>query len=223
MRIHTAFFIGCLIAAKSSAATASPLILDFEGVADQCPSQSTEILDYYNGGFSSAGTSGPNLGVAFNNKALAVCSTVSRRSVLFFEYDYSEFVNVANGFENQVSFSYASAVPIRFALYDSVFDFDDPQTIRIDPSSRKIAQLTLPSTTSSCLGIRCTFFEVTLTFDGKAKGMQFGNAYEYAFFDNISLGKVSAIPLPPGFTLLTIATAGLGLLGLRRSFIPEKT
>ena len=53
-------------------ASARIVVLNFEGVAPH-PYSSVQILDFYNGGTSSIGTSGENYGVHFDTNALAIC------------------------------------------------------------------------------------------------------------------------------------------------------
>ena len=60
-------------AAFATPASADVVTLDFEGVNATYPSGFAQVLDFYNGGTSSDGTSGVNYGVSFSDNALAIC------------------------------------------------------------------------------------------------------------------------------------------------------
>jgi hypothetical protein len=55
------------------AAQAAIIDLDFEGIAPYPNSSNVQILNYYNGGTSSVGTSGPNHGISFSSNSLVIC------------------------------------------------------------------------------------------------------------------------------------------------------
>ena len=56
-----------------SSAQASLIVLDFEGIDSYPNANNTQILDFYNGGTSSNGSSGTNYGVSFGSNALNIC------------------------------------------------------------------------------------------------------------------------------------------------------
>ena len=123
LRIATA---AALFAGASLPAAAAVVTLDFEGINTTYPTFSwASVNDYYNGGTSSADTSGPNVGIDFTD-ALAIClntpgtecSNVSRggqgdpdsqMTGLLFSGS-NAFVNVAKGFKGGLSLFYAGGV-----------------------------------------------------------------------------------------------------------------
>lgn len=65
--------VAAAIALSSASALADTIVLDFEDIASTYPhSNSTFVLDYYNGGTSSAGTSGTNHGVQIGDNGLEI-------------------------------------------------------------------------------------------------------------------------------------------------------
>ena len=105
------------------AAQAAVVRLNFEGIAPYPNANNVQILDYYNGGTSSIGTSGPNLGVHFDSSALLLClnslsttcSNTSRgglapgsdQGALFFNSATSTTLDYAAGFTTGFSFNYS--------------------------------------------------------------------------------------------------------------------
>ena len=59
--------------ALTSAAYASTIDLTFENIAPYPNSNNVLIENYYDGGTSSIGTTGPNFGVTFSSNALLIC------------------------------------------------------------------------------------------------------------------------------------------------------
>jgi len=73
MRITQTIAVAAALLIGSSAANAAT-ILSFEKINKTYPSTTyAQILNFYNGGTSSDGTSGPNVGISFSADAVAVC------------------------------------------------------------------------------------------------------------------------------------------------------
>ena len=69
-----------LIAATSAHASAV-IDLNFEGINSTYPSSNYAFInDFYNGGMSSDGTTGPNFGIVFSPNAQAICLNSSSAS-----------------------------------------------------------------------------------------------------------------------------------------------
>jgi hypothetical protein len=130
---HT--LLAAAAAVASASASASIVVLDFEGIAPHPNSSNVFIQDFYNGGSSSIGTSGPNFGVEFSANSLLIClntprtncSNASRgglapasdKGSLFFLSGNESIMNVAAGFSDGFSFNDVST---RFAGDVQVFD-----------------------------------------------------------------------------------------------------
>jgi hypothetical protein len=115
------------------------------------------IENYYNGGTSSIGTSGPNFGISFPDNALliclntigTVCSNTSRgglgdpnsqRGALFFLTGSSTFLDDPAGFTTGFSFNYTA---VNEGGFIQVFS-------GLDGSGTLLATLNLPTTPSTC-------------------------------------------------------------------------
>jgi hypothetical protein len=212
----------------ATAADAAIVSLNFEGIALSYPDSGTvEILEFYNGGTSSAGTSGTNFGVSFGRNALQIClnSTSdfcsntsrggvgdpgSRRGALFFLSGTETFLNYAAGFTTGFSFNYVS---LNFA--GSVGVYDD-----LNGTGNLLATLNLNPNAGSCPGYNagfCPFSPTGVLFAGIAKSISFGGVANQIVFDDITFGSdvpgPAPIPLP---ATLPLAAAALGALALLR-------
>lgn len=205
-------------------AQASVTVLDFEGVNATYPSDFAQVLDFYNGGTSSAGTSGTNYGVGFTPEALAMClntpetlcSNTSRggvgnpdsdRGALFFLSGSQIVMNVPAGFDTGFSFFYTA---LYYASSVSVYD-------RLDGAGNLLATVNLPTTSSTCDAISradfCPFVAVGVSFSGTAHAVVFAGVAEQVVFDDITFGRAipGGEPVPEPTTL---ALMGTGLAGL---------
>jgi hypothetical protein len=187
------------------------------------------ILNYYNGGTSSLGTTGPNYGVSFPANALNIClntlttdcSNTSRGGLgdphsqlgaLFFLTGSNTFVNVAAGFTTGFSFNY-TAVNVGGSV--SVWS-------GLNGTGTLLATLNLPTTPSGpCPGYNagfCPFFPIGVTFPGTAMSINFGGTANQIVFDDVTFGSSSPGTPEPG----TLALFGSGVVGfaglLRRKF-----
>jgi hypothetical protein len=208
-----------------ASAQAGVIVLDFEGINPSYPSgNGTEILDFYNGGTSSVGTTGTNYGVSFGRNALniclntpgTVCSNTSRGGLgdpnsqlgsLFFLSGGATTMNVAAGFETGFSFFYTA---INQGGSVEVYD-------GLDGTGNLLATLNLSTTTSSCApgysaGF-CPFVAAGVAFAGTAKSVNWGGVANQIVFDDVTFGSSTPGQTPvPG----TLALVGLGLAGLTR-------
>lgn len=214
-------------AISATGASASVIVLDFEGIYSTYPSAANDVFvrDFYNGGTSSAGTSGTDFGVGFSDNALALCLNTpgvecsaasrggqgdpnSQRGALFFATGSETFMNVAAGFTTGFSFFY-SAVSQAGSI--SVYD-------GLGGTGSLLASLNLPTTSSSCASEFnapfCPFVATGVGFSGTAKSVSFAGVANQIGFDDITFGSVTpGDPGNGGFTPIPLPAAGWLLLG----------
>lgn len=219
-----------------ASAQASVISLDFENVfpdpniflANPHP-----ILDYYDGGTSAEGFSGPNLGVSFSDSALVFCidrslagcggsnadkggvgPASSRQGAIFLNGpapQVTAIVNVAAGFETGFAFTYATLLDGAVELFSE-----------LDGGGTSLGFLALPTTPSTCKpGIEadyCPFVIQGLTFAGTAKSVALSGWTNSIVFDDLTFGAatiVSDVPEPAKWISM-IAGFALAGLSLRR-------
>ena len=211
-------------------AAAQTVVLDFEGINATYPSGFAAIGDFYNGGTSSDGTSGADLGVSFSDNALAIClntpgvqcSNTSRGGLgdpssqqggLFFLTGTETFLNYSAGFEEGFSFFYASpTVAGSVGVYDG-----------LNGTGNLLATLNLGTTPSSCdiptyLAGYCPFVAAGVNFTGIARSISFAGAANTIVFDDVTFGSATpgnGVPEPASWALMI---GGIGAAGgaLRR-------
>jgi hypothetical protein len=193
----------------ASSAKADVVYLDFEDIGTGYPfdSGNTKILDFYNGGTSSVGTTGTNYGISFGSNALAIClnslsvscSNTSRgglgdpssqKGALFFLQGSETYLNYPAGFKDGFSFNYVS-----FSFNGSVNVYDN-----LAGTGTILATLNLTPNKGSCPGYNagfCPFSPKGVTFAGTAKSIGFAGVANQIVFDDVTFG--SEIPGPgPG-------------------------
>ena len=123
MKLHALLTaVGAVV--LSTAASASPITLDFENVAAYPNGNNVFIQNFYNGGTASNGFTGTNYGVSFGSNALLGClnsttvfcsngsrgglAPTSSQGSLFFLSGNQTYMNVAAGFGTGFSFNYSS-------------------------------------------------------------------------------------------------------------------
>src|SRR4051812_16530739 len=143
---------------------ADTVVLNFEGINAVYPQAlPAQVLEFYNGGTSSDGTSGTNYGISFGSNALAIClntlsgtcSNTSRgglapgsdEGALFFLSGTQTYMNVAAGFTTGFSFFYSSA-----SESGSVNVYDGP-----NGTGHVLATLDLSPNSGSCPGYNAGF------------------------------------------------------------------
>lgn len=219
---------------------ADPVVLDFEGIAPYPSSSDVQIQDFYNGGTSSAGTSGPNYGVGFSNNALAVClntigTTCSNGSrgglapgsefgALYFLFGESTALNYTAGFDTGFSFNYSDTNTE--GGFVSVYS-------GLDGTGTLLGTINLTLTPSTCdpayAAEYCPFVPIGVTFDGTAQSIVFGGVANHVTFDDITFGSATpgdpgdpgGVPEPASWAMLI---TGFGLVGgamRRRQAVPR--
>lgn len=223
MRISSALLLSAftLGAATANAAVVS---LDFEGVNATYPSNDFgQILEFYNGGTSSQGTSGTNFGVSFDSNALAVClnsatefcsnasrgglAPTSAEGALFFLNADVTFLNFAAGFDTGFSFNYSK--PNDFAGSVSVYS-------GLDGSGDLLGSLQLAQTVSDCPGFSsfyCPFVAGAVAFTGTARSIGFAGVANFVAFDDVTFGSVTPGPAVPEPATWAMLVSGFGLIG----------
>jgi hypothetical protein len=180
------------------------IVLNFEDIQASHPSTSyPNILNFYNGGVSSDGTSGVNYGVSFGGNALAIClnlsgttpetcSNVSRGGLgdpnsqtggLFWLSDGDTVMNVPAGFTTGLSFYY-TAINLGGAV--QVYD-------GLDGTGNVLATLLLSTTAEACAleynAPFCPFVPAGILFSGIAKSVNFAGSADQVVFDDVTLGS----------------------------------
>lgn len=207
----------------ASAAQTATITLDFEGINAAYPSSDFALIQgFYDGGTSSAGTSGPDFGVSFSSNARALCLNTpgaicsgssrgglgdlnSQLGAFFFAEGDAVFINLAAGFTGGLSFFYSAVLE-----EGSVSVFDGP-----GGTGNALATLDLETTLQDCdnalFAPFCPFLPVEVSFTGTAQSVSFAGVASQIVFDDVTF--IGVIPLPAGLPLLL---GGLAILGLLR-------
>jgi hypothetical protein len=188
-----------------SVAVATPAIaelLTFEGLYNN-----EQIGNYYNGGIGQWSGPGPNYGITFGSNSLAIISHAldpygsgyfsgnpSGKTCLYFLNLPGIVMNVAAGYQNDLSFYYASAVyTANVTVYSG-----------LDGTGSVLASLSLPPKSSYN-----TWTQVDIPFAGTARSAIFSDEQPaYILFDNITL-----YPIPEPGTLIPLVAGAIGLVG----------
>ena len=204
-----------VLAVFSQAVIAAPVVLTFEGLQDQ-----ENILDFYNGGTGSAGSSGPNIGVAFAVGALALidadaggsgnfANEPSADTIAFFLTVQALTMNVAAGFDTGFSFFYTSSTAATIEVWSGVNG-----TGALLGTLNLIAQHTANGCTGDPSGTFCNWTAVGVAFAGTAMSVVFAGTANQTGFDDITLFSDTpgrAVPEPGTLALLGLGLAGLGM------------
>jgi predicted outer membrane repeat protein len=227
-----ALAVTCL---AGSAANATSITLDFEGIAPHPNSNSVLIQNYYNGGTASNGNSGTNLGVAFSTGATLLClntETVfcsntskggggiatSRLAAMYFP-NLNPIMDVAAGFDTGFSMAYTNP----FAANVTIEIFDG-----LGATGTLLASAALGSTVNGAGGAcasygnpnYCPFADFSLGFAGIAKSVKFGGTANISTYDDFTFGStvVGGGTVPEPGTLALVGVALLGMARARRQF-----
>lgn len=212
-----------LLLGTCSAANASIIVLDFEGVGNNAA-----IEDFYNGGTDSLGNSGTDYGVEFGSDTLGIIDSdaggtgnianePSADTVMFF-LTGTAVLNYAAGFETGFSFFYSSSTVADIFVYDG-----------LNGTGNLLATLSLSAQhTDGCVGdpagIFCNWTTVGATFAGTALSVDFGGTANFTAYDDITFGTDIAgggpvtVSEPQSFMLML---CGLGLF-IRKKFRLDK-
>ncbi len=213
-----------MMAVMAIAAGASTIDLTFENIAPYPNNNDVLIENYYNGGTSSIGTSGPNFGISFPDNALliclntigTVCSNTSRgglgdpnsqRGALFFLTGSSTFLDDPAGFTTGFSFNYTA---VNEGGSIQVFS-------GLDGSGTLLATLNLPTTPSTCdfslyNASFCPFFPIGVGFAGTAESINFAGTANQIVFDDVTFGSINPNTPEPA-SLLLLGSACLAVVG----------
>jgi hypothetical protein len=204
-------FCGVLFAVAMVAGT-PPLpgasLLTFEGLR-----QGEQVLNFYNGGTGSAGSSGTNFGVSFSANGFGFTSgnyagEPSAPTVMFLTdgtsntgRSISEILTVAAGFTSAASFFYTAIdAPASVSIFSDLVQ--DPGAL--------LATLAMPTTPAIPAGKFSPFVFESLSFTGTARSLKFTGPDNQLALDNIQLGSV---PEPSAFALFTIGVGCVLLAG----------
>ncbi|MEM8780570.1 MAG: PEP-CTERM sorting domain-containing protein [Cyanobacteria bacterium P01_G01_bin.49] len=206
-------------------AFADVTVLDFENIAPYPNGNNVFVQNYYNGGTSSIGTSGTNLGVGFSDNALLICLNTpgvtcsntskgglgnldSQQGALFFLSGSETFLNFEAGFDTGFSFFYTA--PNRtgsIGVYDG-----------LNGEGNLLSTLDLGSTPSTCASdfnaFFCPFVPIGVAFDGIAKSISFAGVANQIAFDDITFGSVIPDPGPENPSSVPEPATVLGLLAI---------
>src|SRR5262245_27508417 len=174
--LFVALIIGCV------QLSAVPVTLTFEGLQNL-----EQILNFYNGGTGSLGSSGPNLGISFGSSALAVIDSdaggsgnianePSPDTAAFFLTGGDLVMNVAAGFDTGFSFFYTSAASASVTVYDGLNGTGNVLgTILLSTNFNQ-------NCTGDPTGQFCHWDPIGVAFGGIAKSVSFaGSANQVAF------------------------------------------
>ncbi len=180
------------------------VVLNFEGLAGI----GEFLLDFYNGGVASGGSSGTNYGISFNsnvggiNMAVENVLNVPSPDYFMFYQDGPGVINIASGFTTGFSFSYTSSAPGTVNIYDGL---NGTGTLLASlPIGVNFQNGGCPPNTY------CHWDVASIPFSGTARSIVLdGNETECAF-DNLTFGVV----LPPSSPVPTLSQWGLIIFGL---------
>ena len=193
-----------LIFARS--ASAEVYKLTFEGLKDN-----EEILEFYNGGTGSQGSSGPNYGISFSANALALIESSaggsgnfsnppSEHTVAFWLEGTSAVMNVPAGFNTGFSFYYSSNFAASVIVYDDV-----------NGTGNVLATIPIESQRQGdgCSDSNyCNWSVAGASFIGTAKSVSFGGTADYTVYDDITFGTSDPDIQPVTINGVAIPTAG---------------
>lgn len=223
----------CAIAAAvvslcaAGSASAAVISLNFEDINATYGSSDAFINGFYNGGTSSAGTTGTNFGIAFSSNAQAIClnsltvhcTNTSRgglapgsdKGALYFLTGDQTFMNVAAGFDTGFSFNYVSlSAPGAINVYDGA-----------NGTGNVLATLNLSPNAGSCPGYGagfCPFSPSGIAFAGTAYSVGFAGVANQIVFDDVTFGSVSPnpVPEPETYALMLAGLATVAAITRRR-------
>jgi hypothetical protein len=194
--------------AVAGVASANVVTLDFEGLQNR-----EAVLNFYNGGTGSLGSSGTNYGVAFSGPTLAVIDSdaggsgnfanePSPSTIMFFLDANSAILNFEAGFDTGFSFFYSSAVAATVSVFDGLNGAGNLLgSINIVNQANQGCQ-------GDPNGFYCNWTAVGVAFGGTARSINFGGTANFTGYDNITFGSVTpggVLPEPASLVLASLA------------------
>ena len=198
----------CVCSLFLVSANAVAVTLPFEGLQNN-----EDILEFYNGGSGSLGSSGPDLGIRFSPNAVAFIDIDAGGSGNFanepspdtaFMARSTLTMNVGGGFTGGFSFFYTSNATATVTVHDG-----------LDGTGTVVATLSVdPQSDLNCsgdpTGAFCNWSPIGASFVGTAMSVRFQGPDQSTFYDNVTLGSdTPTVPLPAALYLF-----GSGLIGL---------
>lgn len=209
----TALAAASLAAMMAPAMAAPPIVLDFEGIANN-----TAVGNFYNGG------AGTNYGVQFSPATLALIDSdaggtgnfanePSANTIMFFLDKNNAILDFAAGFNTGFSFFYTSSTAAAVTVWSGLGG-----TGTLLGTINLVAQYT-----NNCAGdpngTFCHWDAIGVAFAGTAKSINFGGTANQTGYDNITFGSatpVPGIPEPSTYAMLALGLAGVGFVARRR-------
>jgi PEP-CTERM motif len=227
----TLAFATTLMAVGFSSSAYAIIDLTFDGIAPTYPFSNSDVFieNYYNGGMSSVGTTGPNYGVTFSSNALNICLNSlsvacsntskgglgpanSQEGALFFLSGSDTFMDVAAGFTTGFSFNYVSENDTgSVSVYSG-----------LNGTGTLLATIDLSPNAGSCPGYDagfCPFSPIGVAFSGIAESVSFAGVENQIVFDDVTFGSATpgATPEPSTWTMMALGFAGLGFASYRKA------
>ena len=208
MKLSSLAVLATLVAAPAFAQTA--ITIDFEGAAGYV----NPVLDFYNGGTDALGQSGTHFGVAFTEAAVALSNddlgpyyaNAPTPLAVMFAMDSSAVMNVAQGFVERLTFSYASSQ----GVLDAVNVFSG-----LNGTGTLLASASLFGNAAiGCMDTAyCRFDLTSVKFAGVARSVSFGGDAPNVLFDNIS---ITAVPEPTTWLLMAAGLVAVAVAQRQR-------
>lgn len=211
--------LAAVVYSTGATASTSVIYLDFEGIGD-----GANIQDFYNGGTDSYGNSGSNYGVTFGpDPLMSAFVNYSTTDGVAFEgepspvtvmgfYSGAGLLNSNQGFDTGFSFYYSTTdFTGQVKVYDglsatgNVLGTIDILALGEGPNPNKPYKYW-------AIG--------SLSFNGIAKSVDFGDTENGVGFDNLTLG--SSIPAVPELPTAGLLILGLGFLATKRRVLGFK-
>ena len=201
-------------------AQASELSLDFEGLQDQ-----EDILEFYNGGTGSLGSSGVDYGIGFGEGAQALIDSdaggtgsfanePTGDTIAFWLTGSNLLMNVAGGFDTGFSFFYSSSTAATVTVYDA-----------LDGGGISIGTIDLLAQHDiGCVGDPtgefCNWTADGVAFTGTALSVSFSGTANLTAYDNITFGsdipEGARVPVPAAIWLFSSGLFGLLAVARRK-------